>query len=163
MSKSFLESKEVFVVKGYLSSNKTKVQPIYNSEFIAAQKNAEWAITFAAKCVDKDFKGKAPDSLEEVRNQVREELSSKGVEYVAKPTEVKQKLTEELKNEALAWLDYQKDTSKTEKINQFMQKFNVLYKFEEVGLFFEEDVIEIKKIYTVKEILDAVTSVIDLL
>jgi len=163
MSKSFLESKEVFVVKGYLSSSKDKVQPICNYEFIDAQNSAEWAITFAAKCVGKDFKGKAPDSLEDVRSQVREELSSKGVEYVGKPKEVKQKLTEELKNEALAWLDYKKDTSKTEKINQFMQRFNVLYKFEDVGLFFEEDVIEIKKIYTVKEVLEAVTNVIELL
>ena len=161
--KTFLEVNNVFVVKGYLSSNKDKVQPISNSKFIAAQKIAEQVITFVDKAKGKDFVGKKADSITDINAEVRDSLAKKGVEYVKTPKLVKGELTEKLKNEALAWMGSQKNVSKVEKVNDFMQKFNIVYKLEDIGLFFDEEIVEINKIYTIKEITKAATEIVDIL
>ena len=146
---------------GYLLNSKD--EPVFNENFIAVQKHAEWVVTFAEKAKGKDFVGKVPDSIESVKEEVRKALSSKGVEYVKAPKKVKQDLTEKLQEEALAFIKYQGESSKAEKINKFLQQFNIIQEFEEFGLYFEEDICKLNKIYTIEEIVDAVTVVIDLL
>jgi len=163
MTKQFLTSKEVFVVKGYLSSEKDKVQPIGNAAFIAAQKEAEYIITFAKMAKGKDFFGKQPDSITELKNEVLNALSSKGVDYIEKPKKTEQKVTNQLKKEAYAFMQYLEDTENIRKVNNILQKFNVVHEFEEVGLFFDDEIVKIDKIYTIKEIVDAVKSVINII
>ena len=68
-----------------------------------------------------------------------------------------------LVDEALAWIDFDKKSSKTEKVNKFLQQFNVINEFEEIGLFFEDEIVKIDKIYTMKEIIEAVEATVDLL
>ena len=146
---------------GYLLNSKD--EPVFNENFIAVQKHAEWVVTFAEKAKGKDFVGKVPDSIESVKEEVRKALSSKGVEYVKAPKKVKQDLTEKLQEEALAFIKYQGESSKTEKINKFLQQFNIIQEFEEFGLYFEEDICKLNKIYTIEEIVAAVTAVIDII
>ena len=163
MSKIFVKKEELTLVNGgYVVTGKNET-PVYNEQFITVQKHAEWVVTFAEKAKGKDFVGKVPDSIESVKEEVRKALSSKGVEYVKAPKKVKQDLTEKLQEEALAFIKYQGESSKTEKINKFLQQFNIIQEFEEFGLYFEEDICKLNKIYTIEEIVKAVTEVIDII
>ena len=163
MSKIFVKKNDLNLINGgYVITGKNET-PVYNEQFITVQKHAEWVVTFAEKAKGKDFVGKAPDSIESVKEEVRKALSSKGVEYIKAPKKVKQDLTEKLQEEALAFIKYQGESSKTEKINKFLQQFNIIQEFEEFGLYFEEDICKLNKIYTIEEIVAAVTAVIDII
>ena len=163
MSKIFVKKEELTLVNGgYVVTGKNET-PVYNEQFITVQKHAEWVVTFAEKAKGKDFVGKQADSIADVKAEVIKALASKGVEYVKGPKNVKQDLTEKLKEEALAFIKFQGESSKTEKINKFLQQFNVIQEFEEFGLYFEEDICKLNKIYTIEEIVAAVTSVIDVI
>ena len=163
MSKIFVKKDDLTLVNGgYVVTGKNET-PVYNEQFIAVQKHAEWVVTFAEKAKGKDFVGKQADSIADVKAEVMKALASKGVEYVKGPKNVKQDLTEKLKEEALAFIKFQGESSKTEKINKFLQQFNIIQEFEEFGLYFEEDICKLNKIYTIEEIVTAVTSVIDVI
>ena len=163
MNRIFVKKNELNLVNGgYLVAGKEET-PVYNLDFISAQRHAEWVVTFAEKAKGKDFIGKVPDTIASVRDEVRKALSDNGVKYVATPKEVKQDLTEKLQKEALAFIGHREDVSKANKVNQFLQQFNVIQEFEEFGLYFEEDVCKLNKIYTIEEIVKAVTEVIDLI
>ena len=163
MSKIFVKKEELTLVNGgYVVTGKNET-PVYNEQFITVQKHAEWVVTFAEKAKGKDFVGKQADSIADVKAEVIKALASKGVEYVKGPKNVKQDLTEKLKEEALAFIKFRGESSKTEKINKFLQQFNIIQEFEEFGLYFEEDICKLNKIYTIEEIVAAVTSVIDVI
>lgn len=161
--KEFLTKEEVFVVKGYLSRNDKKVIPVFNPEFVEAQKHAEYVITFAEKAKGKDFNGKKADSVYDLRREVHGALSQKETKYVKAPKKVEKKLHTQLADEALAFIKYDAKLGKVDKVNKFLQQFNVVQEFEEVGLFFEQNIVKLTKIYTIAEIVKAVESVIDIL
>ena len=163
MSKIFVKKEELALINGGYLVIQEKETPVYNEQFITVQKHAEWVVTFAEKAKGKDFIGKQADSIADVRAEVMKALANKGVEYVKSPKKVKQDLTEKLQEEALAFIKYQGESSKTEKINKFLQQFNIIQEFEEFGLYFEEDICKLNKIYTIEEIVKAVTEVIDII
>lgn len=162
MSKKFLTKEEVFVVKGYLSSDKTSVKPIGNAAFIAAQEQAEYVITFAKMAKGKDFKGNEAENLASFKNKVTEALSKKDTIYVSDPKKPERKISKQLSDEALAFINYEEKIEETSKVNDFLQKFNIISEFEEIGLFWDEEIVKINKIYTIAEITKAVKEVIDL-
>ena len=163
MNKFFVKNGELALVNGGYVTFGEKQTPVYNADFIAVQKHAEWVVTFAEKAKGKDFIGKQADSIADVKAEVMKALANKGVEYVKSPKKVKQDLTEKLQEEALAFIKYQGESSKAEKINKFLQQFNIIQEFEEFGLYFEEDICKLNKIYTIEEIVKAVTEVIDII
>ena len=163
MSKIFVKKEELALINGGYLVIKEKETPVYNEQFITVQKHAEWVVTFAEKAKGKDFIGKQADSIADVRAEVMKALANKGVEYVKSPKKVKQDLTEKLQEEALAFIKFQGESSKAEKINKFLQQFNIIQEFEEFGLYFEEGICKLNKIYTIEEIVKAVTEVIDLI
>ena len=163
MSKIFVKKNDLALVNGgYLVTGKNET-PVFNEKFISVQKHAEWVVTFAEKAKGKDFVGRQADSIADVKAEVLKTLSGSDVQYVAAPKSVGQDLTEKLKKEALAFIEFQGELSKTEKINKFLQQFNIIQEFEEFGLYFEEDICKLNKIYTIEEIVKAVTSVIDVI
>ena len=162
MKKIFVKSSELQLVNGgYVVAGKTQT-PVFNVNFIEAQKRAERVVLFAEKAKGKDFIGKTADNIEDVVKEVDKVLSKSDVKYLAEPKEVKLALTSKLKEEALAFIGHLEETSKVEKINKFLQQFNVIQEFEEFGLYFEEDICKLNKIYTIKEIVEAVEEVINL-
>lgn len=161
--KEFLKKGEVQLINGGYLSNK-EGKPVNNYEFVDAQLHAEYIITFAEMAKGKDFKGKKADTVQDLREEVQAALSKKNpVTYVPKPTEVVRPVTDSLAKEALAFMDYADSMSKAEKINQFMQQFNILNDFEQFGLFFDQDIVKLNNIYTVEQIKEAVISTINLL
>ena len=163
--KKFLKTSEIALVNGgYLTIKDSKeMAPITNEAFVKAQKHAEYIVTFARLAADKDFKGKKADNLSDLEAAVHAELAIKSREFVAKPSKIVKKLSQQLADEAMAFMKYEKNTTKVEKINAFLQQFNILAEFEEFGLFFDDGVVKLNKIYEMKEIVAAVESTIDLL
>jgi len=163
MKKTFVKKGQLVLVNGgYLTTGKEET-PVFNEDFFLAQKAAQWVVTFAAKAKGKDFNGKMPDSIEDVRNEVEDILSKSDTQYVKMPKAVKLELHDKLQAEALAFIKHDDEVSKTEKINAFLQQFNVIQEFEDFGLYFEEDICKLSNIYTIKEIVDAVTLVVDII
>lgn len=144
---------------GYLTGDG---KPVSNDEFHKAQKHAEFVITLAKLAEGKDFKGKKADSIEELKTLVTKQLSGEeAIEFVKGPKKVKQPTTEALKKEALDFVAFQQEGSKAEKVNAFLQQFKVISEFEEFGLFFEQNISKLTKIYSMKEVITAVNSMID--
>lgn len=161
MSKQFVKKEELKLINGgYLSVGD---KPVFHADFVTAQKSAEYVVAFAKHAKGKSFVDKKADSLEDIKKAVKEELATKSHKYVAAPDKPKQKLTDELAAEAKAFMTFKENTTKSEKINSFLAQFNVIHEFEEFGLFFSEDIVKLNKIYTMKEIIEAVTATIDLL
>lgn len=163
MKKIFVKSADLALVNGgYVVTGKSQT-PVFHEEFIKLQKHAEWIVTFAEKAKGVDFVGKLPASIEAVKYEVTKALAGSSVEYVPKPEKVERELSDKLVAEALAFVEYTGESTKVEKINKFMQTFNVIKEFEEFGLYFEEEICKLNKVYTIKEIVTAVKEVIDLL
>jgi hypothetical protein len=160
--KQFLKKDDVVLLNGGYVSTKNG-NPVSNQSFIDAQKHAEYIITFATVAKGKNFKSTPTASLQEVRNEVAKLLEEKQRIFIQKPKEVERDLTNKLAEEALSFMNYQKDLSKTDKINIFLQQFNVIAEFEEFGLFFDDEIVKLNQIYTLSEIVNAVTEIIDLL
>lgn len=161
--KKFLKSTELDLVNGGYLSVKADKAPITNSEFVAAQKRAEYVITFAAHAKNKTFVSGKVDSLSKMIAEVNAELATKATAYVKKPAKVVKKLADQLADEAMSFMRFETDTTKVEKMNNFLQEFNTIHEFEEFGLFFEDGIVKLNKIYTMKELVKAVEQTIDIL
>lgn len=163
MNKFFVKNGELVLANGGYCVFGEKQTPVFNEQFIAVQKHAEWVVTFAEKAKGKDFIGKEADSIYDVKREVEKALFKSDVEYIKAPKEVKRELTDKLQAEALAFIKFNDETSKTEKINKFLQQFNIVKEYEEFGLYFEENICKLNKIYTIEEIVKAVKQVIDVI
>ena len=163
MKKTFLKSGEVVLINGGYLATKKGNDSVRHEAFEKAQADAHYIVTMAKLAEGKNFVGVKADSLEDLKKQVELELSSKANVFLARPEKVERTVTEQLKKEALSFISFQEETSAVDKINSFLQQFNVLQEFEEHGLYFEEGIVKLKKVYTVEEIIVAVKSVIDLL
>jgi hypothetical protein len=162
MSKVFV-TKENLAVKGVYLVETTTGKPVFHKEFVDAQRRAEYIITFAKLAKGKDFIGKQADSLESLKAEVLKTIGNKTTTYVKAPKVVKLELHEQLKGEAMNFVAYQEKKHNSAKVNEFLQEFNIINKFEACGLYMEEDVVELNKIYSIKEIVEAVEAVVELL
>lgn len=160
--RTFVKKEELQLLNGGYLSDKDN-NPVYNQSFVEIQKHAEYIVAFAKLAKSKDFKGKTPYSLEQLKLDVETSLSNKSISYISSPEPITREITDKLREEALNFISYQSNLSKVEKINKFLQQFNLLKEFEEFGLFFEQDIVKLNKIYTIDEITEAVSEVVDLL
>jgi|SRR5690606_7236406 len=164
MKKMFLENSELTLVKGYLSQKDVKNGFVTNDAFVEAQQEAHYAITFAFVAKGKKLVSDEVTTLEQIKEEVQKLLSKQSTEYFPKPAEVVGKITKQMQDEALAFVKYGEDLAKNSKLNEYMQKFNIINEFETTGLFFEEGISpKLEKIYTIEEIKTAVESCIELL
>ncbi len=152
----FLKKSEIQLINGgYLSASDGS--PISHTAFVDAQQKAHYLVSLASNIKTKNFKATKVDSFTDCVTQVMNEINSvESVRYELSPEKPAQPLRNQLAEEALSWINFNKDSSATERINQSMQQFNVLNDFEGFGLFFSEGIVKLTKIYTVAEILEAV-------
>jgi hypothetical protein len=162
MSKVFLTSKDLTILgNGYLVTEGNK--PVCNAEFVIAQRNADYVVKFAEAIKGKDFKGKEAVCLETFKAEFNSSFNKENVvNHLAVPTAPVRSINNQLKEEALAWVNYQGEKESNEKANAFLQRFNVIAEFEEFGLFFESEVCKLNKIYTMEEIKEAVKATVNL-
>jgi hypothetical protein len=161
MKKSFLKKGNVVTINGGYVVNKETSEPVFNEAFIAAQKEAEYVITFAAMAKGKDFKGKEAVNLAAFRQEVSNELNKKTVRtFIEAPKAPVMELQAKLKAEAMAQVNFDIKSDEVNQINAFLDKFSIIAEFEEFGLYFTEpnEAVKLKNIYTMKDITKAVTS-----
>jgi len=165
MSKQFIKVGELKLIgSGYLVNSKE--EPVTNTEFVSAQKQAEFVVVLAEKAKGKDFKGKDADSMQALKNEVWNLLNGNKVKaYIDAPEKPKATIGDKLKAEAMDFINYDKNTEKIGKVNKFLNQFNSISEYEEFGLYFgqPDQPVKLNKIYTIAEIVKAVESVIDLL
>ena len=160
--KTFLKKGSLALVNGgYLTAGKDNA-PVYNTEFNKAEKHAEYVVKLAEAAKGKDFQGKKADSFDDLKDSVARDLAVTSViEHVAGPKKPKQTVSDNLYKEAMAFMSFEEGSDNADKINEFLQAFNVINEFEEFGLFFDEDISKLNKIYTMEEVVAAVTSMVD--
>jgi hypothetical protein len=156
----FLKAKELKLNEaGYLVSAVTG-KPINNNSYYKQQKAAEYVVKLAEKIKDKNFKQVNVDCLDQVKKELTEELSTRqSYVYVNQPSEPKSKVFDDLVNYALKFSSFEDEKLKTNQINENMNEFNTIYDVENVGEYFNQEIVKLNKIYTIKEILNAVTEI----
>lgn len=151
MEKLFLKSVEL-TNGGYLTADG---KPVYNEEFVNAQKRAEFLALLSDEVLKSNFKEVKVDSFQDITSKVLENLKESGKKsYIKKEEAPKLKLQDGLKDEALKFLEHLKKDKKSDRVNNMMQEFNILKDFEDFGLYFSTDnIVKLNRIFTVKEIL----------
>jgi hypothetical protein len=161
---TFLNAAQVEVNKaGYLVVVGTTTS-VYNEEYLAAQKQAAYVVELAKVVKTKDFVGKKADSLNEAVTETMANLNKANkTDFGLTSTKPSMDFHDKLKAEAMSFISFQKDSTENERVNDYMQRFSVLKNFEEFGLYFEEKIVKLNRIYTLSEVLEAVKQVINLL
>ena len=166
-------SKKIFVKQstlqlvngGYLVTGKEET-PVCNEKFIEAQIDAEWIVSMANVASEKDFsKCNGPSKKEligEIISETKKILADEKVEYLKLPRRCDTTITHALQQEALNFIANKKEIELTDIVNDFMQKFNIIKEFEEFGLYFDESICKLNKIYTIGEIVNAIKQLKDI-
>ena len=142
---------------GYLVST-VSTKPVLHAEFVAQQKAAEYTVKLAEAIKDKSFTATKVDSIETIKQQVLASINKASVKsYVSAPAKPTNDINDQLVKFALDYVGYESDKLESSKINDFMQQFNKINDIEEVGEYFSEGLVKLSKIYTIVEILAAVT------
>lgn len=140
---------------GYLVSS-TSEKPVNHAAFVSQQQEAEYVVKLAAAIKDANFECKT-DNLEEIKKKVKEEIAGSNTRsYVNAPVKPVSQVNEELVKFALDFASYEDEKVKTNKINEFMSRFNAINDVETVGDYFSEGTVKLKTLYNTQQILDAV-------
>lgn len=152
---------QIFVEKGQLSlKNNTylvtgdKQLPVNNREFYKAQKRAAFIHELSKEIENHNFKSVKASTIDEVLRIVENKINaSSSTIFVETPKIEVGELTTKLKQESLAFLTSLSEQGDSEVLNKIMQEFLIIKKFEDVGLYFDQEVVELNHIYTIGEIL----------
>jgi len=154
----FVKKEELALVNGGYLTAKAEEVPVNHEEFVKIQTEAHYLVNLASKVKETDFTTKVVKTFAEVVLEVKTLMDDEKRTYVTKPSLAATPLQDGLKDEAMNWLKSQGEGSKADKLNSVLQKYNLLAEFEEFGLYFNTDkIVKLKKIYTLQEIVDAVT------
>jgi hypothetical protein len=155
----FLKNNELALVNGgYLVEGTTQI-PVNHEEYVNLQKEAHYLVNLANTVRATNFEVKEAITFDDVVKKVTLKLNDEKRTYVTAPEEVKTPTLDKLQKEALAWLGNKENEGKTEKLNRIMQKFNILAEFTEFGLYFSTDkIVKLQALYTLEQIVEAVTT-----
>lgn len=153
----FLKASELSLnPANYLISTKTE-KPVTHNAFVMQQRSAEYVVKLAEAIKDKNFTPGKVDDLNAIKQQVLNSINSANTrEYASIPKEPVSKVHAELTQHALDFASFLKKKEKTNVVNELMNQYNKIDDVEKVGEYFQEDLVQLNKIYTIKEILAAV-------
>lgn len=160
----FLKSNEVSLnAAGYLVAVvEGKEKPVNHPAFVAAQEKAEFTVRVSEAIKGKNFKVGEVADLKAIMAEVRNSLNTtKAVSYVDAPTAPSKTLTNQLADEAMAFVKFEDEKGKVAKINEAMQEFNAIAAIESVGDYFSEGLVRLNqtKLYTIDEVKSAVIAI----
>ena len=163
-------SKKIFVKQpnlqlvngGYLvvvTGKEKEEVPVCNERFIEAQLEAKWIISMTDVASKEDFtKCDGPtkkELVDKIINETAKLITGKKTEYLKLPDQNITPITIALRHEALNFIENKKEIELVDEINNFMQQFNIIKEFEEFGLYFDEGICKLDKIYTIEDIVNA--------
>jgi hypothetical protein len=156
----FIKNGDASLLKGGYLVQKGTETPIFHSEFVAKQRDAHAMVLLASKVKNSDMVGKPAVTFSSLQAEVNKELSTVAAKnYVSVPTEPETPTRTSLAQDAMAWLKFEQNKSEAEKTNTLLQKFNVISEYEEFGLYFNnEEIVKLEAIYTMEEIVAALTT-----
>lgn len=157
---TFVTKSELSLLNGgYLMSNN---QPISNNEFVEAQRKANFYARLAENVAGKNFKNNPVESFEEIYNKTLAEINSTKKIELVKKVNVEMPLGNKLIEEAKSWEEAQVYNIKADKINTIItNEFSSVVDFEEFGLFFESGIVKLERIYTIDEITNYLSIIVD--
>lgn len=159
MKNTFVKKEALKLVNGgYLVAGDENT-PVTHVAFIEAQRKAEYLDRLSKEVTGKTFKDIKGADIEQLKLKVLKDLkSTKVTSFIVEPTKPTTKVTDSLRAEALKFMDFEENLEKVSQLNQYMtENFQTINEFEEFGLYFEEGIVKLNKIYTIKEILEFVT------
>lgn len=146
---------------GYLVS-KVDGKPVNHPLFVMQQRAAEYTVKLAEAIKDKNFKQGNVDNLEAIKQEVLISISNASTRnYVSEPKEPVSKVQDELTKHALDFVKFLEKKEETSKVNSLMNQFNKIDDVENVGDYFEEGLVKLNEIYTIKQILAAIKITVD--
>jgi hypothetical protein len=140
-------------------------KPVFNYEFVNVQERiAELAlyIEVAEGETLKDTKatldyGKLLDKVEALK------VAKKTTTFVEAVKLPKQTLQTKLHKEAMEFMSAATENDKITALNSSLQEFQIIKDFEEFGLYFDESIVKLEKIYTLEETIEIVKKSMEIL
>jgi len=143
---------------GYLVS-KESGKPVNHDAFVAQQKAAEYVVKLSEAIKGKNFSAGKIDNLDEIKASVLDSINKANTKtYVNAPTKPTSKVQDELTELALAFVKYDEKKDEVKQINDMMAQFSAIDAIESVGDYFSEGLTKLNAIYSIEEILAAVTA-----
>lgn len=150
----FLKSEDLVLnPAGYLVSKDNK--PVYNKAYVDAQVEAHLFVSIANACKGKVFKVEAAAVFSDIVDSVKKEINASATHEYEKAPKKKKSILDEIAEAGLAFVEFESEVDAASKVNMLMKGFDSIRKVESVGEYFSEGVQELKKIYSIKEILTA--------
>lgn len=138
---------------GYLVSADDK--PVYHEGFVNAQKEAHLLVSIANECEGKVFKSGPVSSFTDIVAKVKAKVSSEEVyEYVSAPLK-EESILDQITAAGVAFSEHTDEVEKVKKTNNLMVPFEDIRKVEKAGMYFTEGVCELKKLYSVDDLVKA--------
>ena len=159
----FLKSSELALnPAGYLISGTTN-KPVNHTEFVNAQKAAEYIVKLADAIKGKTFRAGKLDNLDAIKAAVKAAINNTNQTYGTAPSKPAGDLTSKLAAEAMAFVEFDSKKSKFEQVNNAMQAFNAIKAIEECGDYFQDSTVKLANIYTIAEIQASIEATIEIL
>lgn len=155
---NFLKSNEVTKNAANYLVTVNGAKPVNHPAWVAEQEAAHYVVSLAAAIKGKTFKVSDVDNFAAIEAEVLRSINAEKIEnYTTVPAKPVMKLTNQLADEAMAFINHGQDVSKANQINAVMNQFNTIRAVEEVGDYFTEGTpVKLKAIYTIAEIQAAV-------
>ena len=147
---------------GYLVSVKTD-KPVNNEAFVDAQNEAHLFVSIANECKGKKFKAAEVSVFASIVDKVKKSLSEEAVyEYETAPKKPDLSIADKIAAEGVAFAEFEGKQSKASKVNKLLAQFEAIRKTEQVGEYFVEGVVNLKKLYSIDDLVTAARIIVDI-
>ena len=147
---------------GYLVSVKTD-KPVNNEAFVRAQNEAHLFVSIANECKGKKFKAAEVSVFASIVDKVKKSLSEEAIyEYETAPKKPDLSIADKIAAEGVAFAEFEGKQSKASKVNKLLAQFEAIRKTEQVGEYFEEGVVNLKKLYSIDDLVTAARIIVDI-
>lgn len=147
---------------GYLVSTQTN-KPVNNEAFVSAQNEAHLFVSIANECKGKRFKAEEVSTFSSIVDKVKKSLSEEAVyEYETAPKKPALSISDKIAAEGVAFAEFEGKQSKAAKVNKLLAQFEAIRKTEQVGEYFVEGVVNLKKLYSIDDLVTAAKIIVDI-
>lgn len=147
---------------GYLVSTQTG-KPVNNEAFVNAQNEAHLFVSIANECKGKKFKADEVSVFTSIVDKVKKSLSEEAVyEYETAPKKPAFTISDKIAAEGVAFAEFEGKQSKASKVNRLLAQFEAIRKTEQVGEYFVEGVVNLKKLYSIDDLVTAARIIVDI-
>jgi len=148
---------------GYLVSTQTN-KPVNNEAFVNAQNEAHLFVNIANECKGKVFKASEKVSVfSDIVDKVKNDISTESVyAYEAAPKKPTNSILDKIAAAGVEFTEFEGKLDKTAKLNRLMVQFEAIRKTEQVGEYFLEGVVNLKKLYTIDDLVAAARIIVDI-